>query len=80
MDYVVLDTDVAWLSFRRRLSASIMAAIGAKPWCLGFVIVAEMTQWASLRSWSLRNQGALDAWLSDRVFRSTGRYSRAGSS
>lgn len=68
MDYVVLDTDVASLSFRRRLSGSAMAYLGAKLWCLSFVTVAEMTQWAHLRSWSPRNQGALDAWVADRVF------------
>jgi predicted nucleic acid-binding protein len=68
VDYVVLDTDVASLSFRRRLPAAVMAAIGAKLWCLSFVTVGEMTQWAGLRSWSARNQGALNAWLSERVF------------
>jgi len=68
VDYVVLDTDVASLSFRRRLPAPVMASIAPRLWCLSFVTVGEMTQWASLRSWSSRNQGALDAWLSDRVF------------
>jgi toxin FitB len=87
VEYVVLDTDVASLSFRRRLPAAAMAAIGAKLWCLSFVTVGEMTQWASLRSWSPRNQGALDAWLSERVFleanqqvaRTWGRLSADGS-
>lgn len=50
-----------------------MAAIAPKLWCLSFVTVGEMTQWASLRSWSPRNQGALDAWMSDRVFIEAGR-------
>jgi predicted nucleic acid-binding protein len=68
VDYVVLDTDVASLSFRRRLPAAAVAVIAPKLWCLSFVSVGEMTQWASLRSWSPRNQGALQAWLSDRVF------------
>jgi hypothetical protein len=52
VDYVVLDTDVASLSFRRRLPAAVMAVIAPKLWCLSFVSVGEMTQWASLRSWS----------------------------
>jgi hypothetical protein len=67
-EYIVLDTDVASLSFRRRLPATAMAEIGARLWCLSFVTVGEMTQWAHLRSWSPRNQGALNAWLSERVF------------
>jgi toxin FitB len=73
VDYIVLDTDVASLSFRRRLPAAVMAAIAPKLWCLSFVTVGEMTQWANLRSWSPRNQGALDAWISDRVFLEAGR-------
>jgi predicted nucleic acid-binding protein len=44
-----------------------MASIALKLWCLSFVTVGEMTQWP-VRSWSPRNQGALDARLSDRVF------------
>lgn len=44
-----------------------MARLAGKLWCITFVTVGEMTQWAQLRSWSPRNQAALDAWLSDRV-------------
>jgi toxin FitB len=73
VDYVVLDTDVASLSFRRRLSAAAMARLGGKLWAVTFVTVGEMTQWADLRSWSPRNQGALDAWLSERVLLDAGR-------
>jgi toxin FitB len=72
VDYVVLDTDVASLSFRRRLSPIAMARLAGKLWCITFVTVGEMTQWAQLRSWSPRNQGALDAWLSERVLLDAG--------
>ena len=34
-----------------------------KIWCLTFITVGEMTQWARLRNWSPRNATALDAWL-----------------
>ncbi len=64
MDYVVLDTDVASLSFRRRLPAGLAARLADRVWCLTFVTVGELTQWMRLRSWSERNQAALEAWLS----------------
>jgi predicted nucleic acid-binding protein len=73
VEYVVLDTDVASLSFRRRLPPQTMAFLAGKLWCVTFVTVGEMTQWAELRNWSPRNQAALDAWLSERVFLDVGR-------
>jgi predicted nucleic acid-binding protein len=72
VDYVVLDTDVASLSFRRRLSPAAMARLAGKLWCITFVTVGEMTQWAHLRSWSPRNRRALEAWLSERVLLNAG--------
>lgn len=60
MDYVVLDTDVASLIFRYRLPGAMAARLANKTWCLTFVTIAEMTQWAALRDWSLRNLGALE--------------------
>jgi predicted nucleic acid-binding protein len=64
VDYVVLDTDVASLIFRRRLPAQMAARLTGKTWCITFVSVGEMTQWAWLRSWSPRNVGALEEWMS----------------
>jgi len=64
VDYVVLDTDVASLSFRRRLPAAMIARLTGRVWCLTFVTVGELTQWMRLRNWSARNQTALEAWLS----------------
>lgn len=64
MDYVVLDTDVASLIFRERLPSSIAARLAGKTWCLTFVTVGELTQWAMLRDWSRRNQASLEAWMS----------------
>ena len=34
-----------------------------KTWCLTFVTVGEMIQWARLRNWSPRNESALGQWL-----------------
>ena len=73
MDYVVLDTDVASLIFRNRLPAPMAARLAGKTWCLTFVTVGEMTQWATLRDWSRRNQAALEAWMSQCVVLDAGR-------
>jgi toxin FitB len=67
VDYVVLDTDVASLIFRKRLPAPMSARLSDKPWCLTFVAVGEMTQWARMRNWSPRNESALSLWLSELV-------------
>jgi hypothetical protein len=63
MGFVSLDTDVASLAFRRRLPATLAAKLTGHTWCLTYVTVAEMTQWATIRSWGSRNRGALDVWL-----------------
>jgi len=63
-EFVVLDTDVASLSFRERLPASMEAALTGKFWCSTVVTVGEMTQWAELRGWGPRNKAALADWLS----------------
>jgi predicted nucleic acid-binding protein len=68
MSYVVLDTDVASLTFRRRLPPTMAGRLAGKVWCLTFVTVAEMTQWARLRDWAPRNQAALTEWLSHLTF------------
>lgn len=73
MNYVVLDTDVASLTFRRRLPAGMAARLTGRVACLSFVTVAEMTQWARLRSWAPHNQAALNQWLSGLAFIEAGR-------
>ena len=40
-NYVVLDTDVASLTFRRRLQPDLASRLASKLWCLTFVTVAE---------------------------------------
>lgn len=68
MNYVVLDTDVASLSFRRRLPPALSARLAGTVACVTFVTVAEMTQWARVRDWAPRNQAALEDWLSNLIF------------
>jgi hypothetical protein len=41
VEYIVLDTDVASLSFRRGLPPSVMGRLAGKLWCLSFVTVGE---------------------------------------
>ncbi|GAA1816504.1 hypothetical protein GCM10009835_40590 [Planosporangium flavigriseum] len=55
-DYVVLDTDVASLSFRGRLTSPMSALLAGKLTCVTFVTVGEMTKWAELRDWGPRNR------------------------
>lgn len=40
------------------------ARLAGKVWCVTFVTIGEMTQWARLRNWSPRNQATLESWLS----------------
>jgi predicted nucleic acid-binding protein len=68
MNYAVLDTDIASLIFRDRLPPTMGTRLVGKIWCVSFVTVAEMTQWARLRDWAPHNQAALDRWLSAQVF------------
>jgi predicted nucleic acid-binding protein len=68
MRYVVLDTDVASLIFRDRLPPTMGARLAGKTWCVSFVTVAEMTQWARLRDWAPHNEAALHRWLSAQIF------------
>jgi hypothetical protein len=65
--YVVLDTDVASLAFRRRLPPGLEGRLLGHVWCVTFVTVGEMVTWAEVRSWGQRNRGALDRWLDQRV-------------
>ena len=67
MSLVVLDTDVASFAFRQRLPAELIPQLIDRTWCVTYVTVGEMTQWAHLRSWGTRNRGALDHWLGNLV-------------
>lgn len=85
MPYVVLDTDVASQSIKRRLSGSLATKLTGKTWCVTFVTVGELWQWASIRSWGPRTQERLERWLSrvvvidseDAVSRTWGRIGAA---
>lgn len=63
MERVVLDTDVASLSLKRRVPSPIMTRLIGKQPCITFITLGELTQWAELREWGRRNREALGHWL-----------------
>lgn len=85
MRYVVLDTDVASHSIKSRLSAPFAAKLTGAVWCVTFVTVGELWQWASIRSWGRLTREQLEQWLErvvvvdsdDAVSRTWGRISAA---
>ena len=66
MQYVVLDTDVASRSIKRQLDGPLAAKLTGVAWCITFVTVGELWQWASARGWGGRTRDGLELWL-DRV-------------
>lgn len=63
MERVVLDTDVASLSLKRRVPSPIMTRLIGKQPYITFITLGELTQWAELREWGRRNREALGHWL-----------------
>ncbi|SQE00860.1 type II toxin-antitoxin system VapC family toxin [Parafrankia sp. Ea1.12] len=64
MQPVVLDTDVASLSHKRRLSGPVATRlIGRRP-LITFVTFGELTKWTDLRDWGSRRRQELADWLS----------------
>lgn len=64
MRYVVLDTDVASRIIKRQLDGLLAARITAVAWCVTFVTVGELWQWATMRNWGRRTREELEDWLS----------------
>jgi predicted nucleic acid-binding protein len=67
VDYVVLDTDVASLSFKGQLPGSWARRLLGRVTAVSFVTVGELAQWADLRDWGPRRRAELDRWLSGRA-------------
>ena len=63
MPYVVLDTDVASRAIKHRLSSPLAAKLTGATWCVTFVTVGELWQWAEARSWGRRSRDELEQWL-----------------
>jgi len=82
---VVLDTDVASLTFRRRLPSDMAGRLAGQVLCVTFVTVGEMTKGAEHRHWGRHDRRDLDDWLGaieklpydDEVARTWGRIAAA---
>src|SRR4051794_34838742 len=65
MQPVVLDTDVASLSHKGKLTGPLATRlIGRRP-LITFVTYGELTQWTEIRDWGSRRRQELADWLSD---------------
>jgi predicted nucleic acid-binding protein len=67
MEYVVLDTDVSSRILRDRLTDPLAARLTGRLWCVTFVTVGELWQWADMRSWGVRSRRELESWLASVV-------------
>jgi predicted nucleic acid-binding protein len=63
MRYVVLDTDVASRAIKGTLGDPLAARLTGMAWCVTFVTVGELWQWATTRSWGPRTREDLELWL-----------------
>jgi len=60
---VVLDTDVASLSYKGRLPGSLAARLVGQEICVTFVTIGELSRWAEKRHWGTRARTELVDWL-----------------
>jgi predicted nucleic acid-binding protein len=67
MARVVLDTDVASLSYKGRLPASLAAQLVGQEVCVTFVTIGELARWAEKRRWGTRARTELVDWLARAV-------------
>ena len=63
MLYVVLDTDVASRAIKDQLGDPLAARLTGMAWCVTFVTVGDLWQWAATRSWGPRTREELEQWL-----------------
>ncbi len=63
MARIVLDTDVASLSYKGRLPASLAGRLVGHEMCVTFVTVGELARWAEKRHWGERARTELVRWL-----------------
>lgn len=61
--YLVLDTDVSSRSIKRQLPAALSAKLTGRIWCITFVTVGELWQWADTRNWGPPARTRLEHWL-----------------
>jgi predicted nucleic acid-binding protein len=64
MHPVVLDTDVASLLHRRKLTDPLATRLIGREPLITFVTYGELTKWAEIRHWGAHRRGELASWLS----------------
>jgi hypothetical protein len=60
----VLDTDVASLLHRRKLTGPLATRLIGREPLITFVTFGELTKWAEIRHWGVRRREELASWLS----------------
>ncbi|MGH3794103.1 MAG: type II toxin-antitoxin system VapC family toxin [Pseudonocardiaceae bacterium] len=63
MTAVVLDTDVASLSFKRRLPAALLSQLTGREPIITFITLGELLKWTEWRSWGPSRRAHLSSWL-----------------
>ena len=63
MARVVLDTDVASLSYKGRLPTAPAERLVGREVCVTFVTIGELARWAEKRRWGTRARTELVDWL-----------------
>lgn len=65
---IVVDTDIASLSHKGRLSPEKQARLDSAELCLSFATVGELTEWQEFRNWGPRRRAELTAWIDKAAF------------
>jgi hypothetical protein len=58
----VLDTDVAWLLYRRKLTGPLAARLTGREPLITFITYGELTKWAEIRHRGVRRRQELALW------------------
>lgn len=64
MHPAVLDTDVASLLHRRKLTGPLATRLIGREPLITFVTYGELTKWAEIRHWGARRREELAGWIS----------------
>lgn len=65
MQPVILDTDVASLTHKRKLTGPLTTRLVGRRPLITFITFGELTKWVEIRHWGPSNRQALADWLSD---------------
>jgi len=61
---VILDTDVASLLHRRKLTGPLATRLIGREPLITFITFGELAKWAEIRRWGAHRRGELAGWLS----------------